>query len=165
MSHTDYLMCSPEECQDRQRHKDVSVFECVDPHVPVNQRVLDPGLAVTKYRRSAAGSEKKYPIRSLEQLQTTVTYLLQLLVSRRTIYCDSRQSFLATVNFVEDRVVRQFENLTRAKHKMYSSSPSLLMYQASYSSGSRPISSWMPKDTTPVGLLSHSHLLRSGRLS
>ncbi|GKY94954.1 hypothetical protein MPSEU_000460000 [Mayamaea pseudoterrestris] len=104
MSTSPYSMCSLQECQERQANKEVSIFECVDPTVPMQKRIIDPALAVQKYRRSAAGTKRAFPIRSLTQLELTVTHLMQLLVDRRSTPNHERQSLLDTANFVEDRL-------------------------------------------------------------
>lgn len=101
-----YTMCSIEECQDRQASKQVSVFECVDPKMFIQQRTMDHSLAVAKYRRSAAGTERAYPCRTMQQLEVTVEYLMQLILKRRSKPIFEEQSLLETVNFVEDRLVR-----------------------------------------------------------
>lgn len=105
MRQSPYAMCTLEECQERQANKEISVFECDDARVPINQRRMDPTLAVAKYRRSAAGSHRQYQCRSLEQLETTVDHLMELFVTRKAKSEHPRQSLLDTVQFVEDRLV------------------------------------------------------------
>lgn len=115
-----YDMCSREECDDRVRWGEVSAFEGTDDTsgLPPNRRRLDPSRAVAKYRRSAAGgsSADRYPLRSAEQLDATVRYLLEVLAERRpphntsshgpepTTVGQPRESLLTTVAFVEDRI-------------------------------------------------------------
>jgi hypothetical protein len=110
MSTRQYGMCSEQECHDRQANKEVSVFECVDPNAPIHTRTIDPCLAVAKYRRSAAGSVRSYPCRSMIQLEATVDHLLGLLVANSNAHATSDSTsaslnLLDAVRFVEDRLV------------------------------------------------------------
>ena len=117
MNVSPYTMCSQKECADRQSHKQVSVFECVDPSAPIPQRIMDPSLAVAKYRRSAAGSDRIYPVRSLDQLELVVSHLLTLLVDRRPKPDHLQQSLFDTVQFVEDRLVRLINQIRSNKNE------------------------------------------------
>jgi SAC3/GANP family len=129
-----YAMCSKDECADRERFGEVSVFECRDDcrHMAPNQRRIDPCRAVSKYRRSAAGSsvEDRYPVRTVEQLATAVEYVLEVLAEQRaaapppTTHDDGggnllngqRETMLATVSFVEDRLRAVQVDLVKLQH-------------------------------------------------
>jgi SAC3/GANP family len=127
-----YAMCSKDECADRERFGEVSVFECRDEcrHMAPNQRRIDPCRAVSKYRRSAAGSsvEDRYPVRTVEQLATAVEYVLGILAEQRaaptTTHDDGggnllsgrRETMLATVSFVEDRLRAVQVDLVKLQH-------------------------------------------------
>lgn len=102
-----YGMCSREECDDRQRSGEVSIFEATANTVdlPIKQRRLDPVLAVSKYRRSAAGSTVHYTPRNFSQIDATLNHLVQLLVTQKAP--SGRVpvvSFMNTVQFFEDRI-------------------------------------------------------------
>ena len=102
-------MCSKQECVLRQESKEISFFEATKDSAtkPPNQWKLDPSRAVQKYRRSAAGSKHTTEPRSIEQLRTTVRYLVEILVTQLPLHSTmsvlSRQSLVKTVSFVEDR--------------------------------------------------------------
>ena len=73
------------------------------------RHIIDPRLAVAKYRRSAAGftDRDRPPPRTLEQLLVTVQYLQRLLIAAPTISSDgvsTIDSWLQVVNFVQDRL-------------------------------------------------------------
>lgn len=125
-----YYMCSVEECWERVECNEVSTFECPDenrasppsserrPKAVKKKRTIDPYRAVSKYRRSAAGSSDRFPVRTLPQLEFAVDYLVELLayqcapphrVSDDKNKTESppepqRQSFISAVRFVEDRI-------------------------------------------------------------
>ena len=111
-------MCSRDECQARQASGEISLFERMPPRPSslsravarrkskAQKHTIDPRLAVTKYRRSAAGQSDRQPPRSLAQLATTVRYLRQLLISAPQLSSDQVtpiDSWLRVVGFVEDR--------------------------------------------------------------
>lgn len=105
-----FSMCSKEECQQRQEQHQVSEWEAtVDTYkLQVNKRVLDPQLAVAKYRRSAAGSTQQRPPRSLPQLLTSWKHLLNIFTTQSVHHSPQQQpppkSLLNAVSFVNDRV-------------------------------------------------------------
>eukprot|EP00521_Asterionellopsis_glacialis_P009442 CAMPEP_0195287420 /NCGR_PEP_ID=MMETSP0707-20130614/4488_1 /TAXON_ID=33640 /ORGANISM="Asterionellopsis glacialis, Strain CCMP134" /LENGTH=479 /DNA_ID=CAMNT_0040347173 /DNA_START=17 /DNA_END=1456 /DNA_ORIENTATION=+ len=78
-----YTMCRENECQERQSQMQVSEFEATPEtqhQKSPKYRILDPRLAVAKYRRSAAGEDfRKRKPRSLEAIGITVHHLLSLL--------------------------------------------------------------------------------------
>lgn len=104
-----YIMCSPQECDERVRTGEVSVLELTSSSAERYQPRLDPCKAVSKYRRSAAGSftdTPRPPPRSLTALRITVHYLIRNILMDRSQQLQSKGSFsfLQRVNFVEDRV-------------------------------------------------------------
>jgi hypothetical protein len=75
-----YQFCSPKECKERQEMGQVSVFEATaeTAMLPQHQRLLDPALAIAKYRRSAAGAggmTDLHKVRSKETLELTLQQL------------------------------------------------------------------------------------------
>jgi SAC3/GANP family len=134
-------MCSKKECVDRERFGEVSVFECHDGDsrgLQQNQRRIDPCRAVSKYRRSAAGSsvEDRYPVRTVDQLAATVEHVLEILAEQRappTTDSDSngqRETMLATVSFVEDRLRAVQVDLVKLQHPSSSRRLQLRMARA-----------------------------------
>lgn len=112
MSIPPYSMCSQEECHHRNQTKDISIFECSNPkEARRKHRLLDPSLAITKYRRSAAGDDRqsRYRPRSIQQLCGTVQYLLELFVARQSTRDMPKQTLLTTIDFVQDRLVREVD--------------------------------------------------------
>jgi hypothetical protein len=116
-------MCSRAEFVERIQGHEISVFERND-----TDGSPDPRRAVTKYRRSAAGSTMG-TTRSLPQLRTTVQYLVRLLAEhydddddddevdddgRRAHQAHVRPSFGAAVQFFEDRIRAVQVDLTRS---------------------------------------------------
>ena len=109
-------MCSRRECEDRIRTGECSIFERRS-----EDSLLDPRRAVSKYRRSAAGADQNHNQRvprTLRQLETTVRYLLELLV--HFDHADPQQQqqqqrpFLSLVGFVEDRMRAVQVDLTKS---------------------------------------------------
>jgi hypothetical protein len=109
-----YTMCSREECDARQRTREVSVFEATAETVAgaPNLRKIDPRRAVAKYRRSAAGftDQDRPPARSRRALIETVDYLLlDVFATQTTETLRSNtdvppHSLTQTLQFVEDRI-------------------------------------------------------------
>ena len=100
-----YSMCSLEECTQREHDHELSEFECTAstfrnaPH----QRRIDGSLAVTKYRRSAAGTLQRAP-RRFEHLEITWAHLRYILC-HQSLHLHQRPKSLAyTVAFVDDRI-------------------------------------------------------------
>ncbi len=78
--------------------------------------VIDPCLAVSKYRRSAAGVTERYPPRTMEQLLVTVQYLQQLLIAASPTSPDGiTVSYLSVIEFVQDRFRAVQVDLTRSQ--------------------------------------------------
>jgi hypothetical protein len=75
-----YAHCSKAECDERQELKQVSALESTveTSGLPQHQRILDPRLAVTKYRRSAAGTIVQG--RSHAALQSTLHHLMYVVM-------------------------------------------------------------------------------------
>jgi len=108
-----YTMCCREECEDRQKTAEISIFETTFDSLnqSIKQRRIDPSAAVSKYRRSAAGHTVHYPPRSLQALEATVDHLIRVLVTQtppNSLSVSSRRaiilSWMNTVQFFEDRV-------------------------------------------------------------
>jgi hypothetical protein len=122
-----YSMCSRDECEARQSSGEISLLErqraapicgSQQDHLVLHlchhrrnrhNQLLDPRLAVAKYRRAAAGvtTDSLPPTRSMEQLYVTVTYLVHVLVAASDSSSDGItpiDSWLrTTVQFVQDR--------------------------------------------------------------
>ncbi|GAX09305.1 hypothetical protein FisN_32Hh001 [Fistulifera solaris] len=130
-----YSMCQKEECDDRQSSGEVSILERAPTssfgnrplslpaafqksasQIKAKERfVIDPCLAVSKYRRSAAGMTERYPPRTMEQLIVTVQYLQQLLIEATPTSPDGVPvSYLSVVEFVQDRFRAVQVDLTRS---------------------------------------------------
>jgi hypothetical protein len=101
-----YVMCCLEECEDRQRSGEVSIFEATANTVdlPIKQRCIDPVLAVSKYRRSAAGHTTHYDPRSFSQIDSASNHLIELLLTQKAPSGRVPVSFMNTVQFFEDRI-------------------------------------------------------------
>jgi hypothetical protein len=100
-------MCCREECEDRQRSGEVSIFEATANTVdlPIKQRRIDPVLAVSKYRRSAAGHTVHYDPRSFPQIEATLNHMIELLVTQKAPSGRvPAVSFMNTVQFFDDRI-------------------------------------------------------------
>jgi hypothetical protein len=115
-SSSPYLMCSHQECQDREKWGQVSVWEATAEtrHFgSAKHRRMDPSRAVKKYRRSAAGtSHLDSTPRTLTQLGATINHLVHLLATMGKFNDDDNDngdesvstSFVDLINFVEDRI-------------------------------------------------------------
>ncbi|GAX27982.1 hypothetical protein FisN_32Lh001 [Fistulifera solaris] len=128
-----YSMCRKEECDDRQSSGEVSIFERMSSSIgrssslqaalqnsqtkaTKDRYAIDPCLAVSKYRRSAAGVTDRYPPRTMEQLHGTVQYLQQLLIAAPSRSPDGVPvSYLSVVEFVQDRFRAVQVDLTRSQ--------------------------------------------------
>jgi hypothetical protein len=102
-----YVMCCREECEDRQRSGEVSIFEATANTVdmPIKQRRIDPVLAVSKYRRSAAGHTVLYAPRSFPQIEATLNHMIELLVTQKAPSGKvPAVSLMNTVQFFDDRI-------------------------------------------------------------
>lgn len=98
-------MCCRQECEDRQNSGEVSIFETTADTVNASfkQRRIDPLLAVSKYRRSAAGHTTHYPPRSLSQANLTVDHLIRILVTQKPPSSAQALSLMNAIQFFEDR--------------------------------------------------------------
>jgi hypothetical protein len=102
-----YAMCCRDECEDRQRSGEVSIFEATADTVdlPIKQRRIDPVLAVSKYRRSAAGHTVHYAPRSFPQIEATFNHMIELLVTQKAPSGRVPAiSFMNTAQFFDDRI-------------------------------------------------------------
>lgn len=105
-----WYMCSKNEAFDRCAIKELSSFESTQETyiLPPMERKPDPSLCVKKYRRSAAGGGAKIYdddiIRSLEQLEMTVDFLIHVWMHQKSRIEMQKALFLQTVNFVDDRL-------------------------------------------------------------
>ncbi|CAB9522315.1 DNA polymerase [Seminavis robusta] len=115
-----YSMCSREECQERQRSGEISIFESKwqpsnnntsnnnkpksslsralaggppQKQKPSSRRVVDPHFAMTKYRRSAAGMDSRVEnARSLEALECCLSQLEYILCFQQQPPTDSSET-------------------------------------------------------------------------
>lgn len=114
-----YSMCSREECEERSINREISVFERDRTNGSTTVLQLDPQRAVSKYRRSAAGSDDMRSLqclRSLLQLDITVQYLINLIVSYNiSTGTTVDASFLNLVDFVENRLRRVQVDLIKSQ--------------------------------------------------
>ena len=106
-----YQYCSEEECTERQELGQVSELEATVESCLLSQkkRVLDPRIAVSKYRRSAAtggsNSNDGRPIRDREELHWTLSHLTQICATgRATPDHPTITSTDTIVGFVVDRL-------------------------------------------------------------
>ncbi len=102
-----YQYCSKEECIERQSLGQISELEATLETCRLSQsnRVLDPRIAVSKYRRSAAGGNDGRPLRSRQQLQKTLSHLIQICATLRSSPEHPTVDNIDTVvNFVVDRL-------------------------------------------------------------
>ena len=99
-----YAHCSKQECDERQELKQVSALESTveTSGLPQHQRLLDPRLAVTKYRRSAAGS-KVQELRSHAALRSTLHQLMWVVMHQAPTPYHSHISLSTTAEFCVDR--------------------------------------------------------------
>jgi hypothetical protein len=100
-----FTMCSEEEYHERQNAKDVSEWEATIEtwNLHAKYRILDPCLAVTKYRRSAAGTLPRQP-RSLDNIWKTWEHLKAILIHQRSHQNQSPKTFLSAVCFINNRL-------------------------------------------------------------
>jgi hypothetical protein len=114
-----WSMCSENEALDRSSHKELSSFEStVDTYKLLpTKRIPDPSLCVKKYRRSAAGGGAQMyqdeKIRSMEQLELTVDFLMCVWSQQKSRMEMQKALFLQTVNFVDDRIRAVQVDLTK----------------------------------------------------
>ena len=103
--HPKHSMCSREECLQRECDHEVSAFECTASTMsfPPFQRRIDASLAVSKYRRSAAGTLPRPP-RDALILDQYVWPQLRHIVCHQSVHTGQIHSFIDTLAFVDDRV-------------------------------------------------------------
>jgi hypothetical protein len=106
-----WTMCSSDEAMDRERFNELSVLECTNDTIKANpkHRIGHPNRCVKKYRRSAAAGgvhNKRKQSRSLDDLETTVNYLLGVIFCTQTSSPSGtfQVSLLQSVLFVDDRI-------------------------------------------------------------
>ncbi|KAG7373985.1 SAC3/GANP family protein [Nitzschia inconspicua] len=106
-----YRFCSREEVKERQELGQVSELEATVAtcRLAQAQRILDPTLAVAKYRRSAAGMDPVAPPRSVATLMDTLEHLTNICstfqASPQHPRLDNNSANIHTlVNFVTDRL-------------------------------------------------------------
>jgi hypothetical protein len=102
-----YQYCSIEECIDRQELRQVSELEVTleTCHLPQSKRILDVRLAVSKYRRSAAGDDRNDAIRGRDILTGTLNHLTTICSTFQSTSNHPRIDDIdVIVNFVADRV-------------------------------------------------------------
>lgn len=99
--------CSKEECIERQGLGQVSELEATLQTCRLSQsnRILDPRIAVSKYRRSAAGGDDGRPVRNKTQLQKTLSHLIQICATLRpTPDHPPIENMDTVIHFVVDRL-------------------------------------------------------------
>jgi hypothetical protein len=98
-------MCSEEECRDRQFAMEVSEWEATSDTFlkPPKARIIDPCLAVSKYRRSAAGTKQRQP-RSLNQLIETWKHLRHIMLHQKIHTNQPTRAWAVVVSFLDDRI-------------------------------------------------------------
>ena len=103
--HPKHSMCSLEECLQREIDHEVSAFECTasTTSLPPFQRQIDASLAVSKYRRSAAGALPRTP-RDVLSLDQYVWPQLRHIVCHQSVHPGQIHSLIDTLAFVDDRV-------------------------------------------------------------
>ena len=81
-----YQYCSKGECTERQDLGQVSELEATleTCRLVQKKRVLDPRIAVSKYRRSAAGGDDGRPIRGREELERSLSHLIRICATLRS---------------------------------------------------------------------------------
>ncbi|KAL3909477.1 MAG: hypothetical protein SGILL_008073, partial [Bacillariaceae sp.] len=105
---TPYFFCTRDEIEERQELQQISELEATleTCHLPQAKRILDPSLAVAKYRRSAAGMDNdKRDLRSPSTLMITLQHLIGIGATFRASEKHPRVTNVETVvNFVVDRL-------------------------------------------------------------
>ena len=98
-------MCSEEECRDRQLAMEVSEWEATSDTFfkPPKARIMDPCLAVSKYRRSAAGTKQRKP-RKLTQLLQTWKHLQQIMLHQKIHTDQTPRAWAVVASFLDDRI-------------------------------------------------------------
>ena len=98
-------MCSEEECRDRQSAMEVSEWEAtLDTfHKSPKERIIDPSLAVSKYRRSAAGTIQRPP-RRVVQLIEAWEHLRGIFIHQKLHATQPPRALAPTVAFLDDRI-------------------------------------------------------------
>ena len=103
-----YSMCSKEECEQREHDHELSEFECTSDTFwksPPQRRICQQ-LAVTKYRRSAAGMTRQIAPRAVSSLDTTWRHVRHILCHQAVHVHQQQQpkSLLYTLAFIDDRI-------------------------------------------------------------
>ena len=100
-----YSMCSEGECRDRQADMEVSEWEATSDtfHMSPKERIIDPSLAMSKYRRSAAGTNQRTPRRVVQLIQTW-EHLRGIFVHQKIHESQPPRALAATVSFLDDRI-------------------------------------------------------------
>ena len=120
--------CSSEEFAERQELLQISELEATVEtcRLPQAERILDPSLAIAKYRRSAAGTDDHRTIRSAPTLLDTLQHLMEIGATFRASPAHPRVETVDTtiVNFVVDRLRACQSDATRLRGSSSSSSSS-----------------------------------------
>jgi hypothetical protein len=101
-----FQFCCKEECEERQMLHQIHELEatketCTLPQV---KRILDPCLAVSKFKRSAAGT-KQSEIKSVAALEHTLIHLQRVCATRKaSAYHSVVGNFEAVAEFLVDRL-------------------------------------------------------------
>lgn len=105
-----YQLCTKEECVERQELRQVSELEATVETclLPQAERILDPKLAVTKYRRSAAGTSSttsNSTLRNRDTLIATIHHLSTVCATCQATVGHPRVTDVGVmINFVVDRL-------------------------------------------------------------
>jgi SAC3/GANP family/CCCH-type zinc finger len=111
-----YQFCTQKEAEERQELGQISELEATleTCHLPQSQRILDPSLAIAKYRRSAAGMDPVAP-RSAATLQDTLDHLTNICATfQATPIHPPVDNIPTVVNFVTDRLRACQSDATRS---------------------------------------------------
>jgi hypothetical protein len=108
MTTTPYQYCTKDECIERQELGQVSELESTVETCQLTQskRIIDPTLAITKYRRSAAtgGADETTPTRNSQTLLSTLTHLTKLCSTLRASSKHPPVEIDVAIGFTIDRL-------------------------------------------------------------
>jgi hypothetical protein len=150
-----YEMCSLDECHQRVRTNEISIFErknsnSNDDDGTLNELSYDPCKVITKYRRSVASldddttKQQQSSIRPISALYTTIQYLIHHIyipisqniqqqqhgqhqppTKQNHIHHHTYCSYISTLNFMDDRIRAVQVDLIRQSSSPSSPSSSL----------------------------------------
>ena len=108
-----YSFCSKSECDERQELGQVSILESTVEccRLPQHSRILDPRLAVSKFRRSAAGTVVQG--KSKQELEACLEHVLEVLCRQAATPMHPPTSLYITAEFLIDRMRALQSDATR----------------------------------------------------